>query len=265
MAVSESMITHTEFLKHKELFDADANVSDHTHHCYELCYFVNGEGTLDINGSKHPFSKGTFSITKPYIHHSQSGKYANVIYIGFYYNDSVGTLKSGTFQDENESFLRILNKMESEFAELKNNYSLLLAEYQKLLIFFLLRKQYANSKGGNTGSTLRYAVSYIQENYYTNIDIEQLANSLGYSYHRFRHLFKQEFGATINQYIVNQRLTYAMQLLRGTKKTVKEIAVECGFESQANLISNFKSVLNCTPSQYRNSTDINMETYNYHK
>lgn len=263
--MSESIITNTEFLKHKELFNSKATTSDHTHHCYELSYFVDGGGTLDINGSKHSFSKGTFTVTKPYIHHSQISEYVDVIYIGFYYNDSFGALKSGVFNDEDGSFLGILKKMESEFAELKNNYSLLLTEYQKLLIIFLLRKQYANPKGGNTESTLQYAASYIQENYYTNIDVEQLANSLGYSYHRFRHLFKQEFGATINQYIVNQRLTYAMQQLRGTKKTVKKIAAECGFGNQANLISNFKSVLNCTPSQYRNSPDSNMETYNYHK
>ena len=55
-----------------------------------------------------------------------------------------------------------------------------------------------------------------------------------------------------------------MQLLRNTPKTVKEIAAECGFSNQTRFISAFKSVLNITPTQYRNSTDINIETYNYH-
>ncbi len=262
--MSDNLVTHTEFLQHKELSGADSTVCDHTHHCYELCYFIDGEGMLDINGAKHSFRQHTFSVTKPYTHHSQTGDYAHVIYVGFYYNDFLGSIRSGTFEDPDGRFLELLLKMENEFSELRENYDTILAECQKLMIFFLLRKQYSGTRGGSTSDTLRYAISFIQENFYTEINTEQLANSLGYSYHRFRHLFKQEFGATINQYITNQRLNHAMQLLRNTSKTVKEIASECGFSNQTRFISAFKSVLNITPTQYRNSTDTNIETYNYH-
>ena len=61
----------------------------------------------------------------------------------------------------------------------------------------------------------------MKENYSYDIDFGQIANSCGYSYDRFRHIFQAEVGKTMNQYLLDVRFSKAKELLENLKRCAR--------------------------------------------
>ena len=56
----------------------------HAHPCYELVYYVQGNGIITFSGDTYVFEENTFSLTKPNEYHTEKGnKGTEVLYIGF--------------------------------------------------------------------------------------------------------------------------------------------------------------------------------------
>jgi transcriptional regulator GlxA family with amidase domain len=50
----------------------------------------------------------------------------------------------------------------------------------------------------------------------------------------FSHLFKQSIGTAPYQYLLQQRVERAKQLLKQTERSIMDIALECGFNSHSH-------------------------------
>lgn len=79
----------------------------------------------------------------------------------------------------------------------------------------------------------------------------QLAALVNLSASRFRHLFKEETGVTIHQYLRERRLERAEFLLRTTFLSIKEVMSEAGVGSMSHFVQYFKARYGVTPSAYR--------------
>ncbi|MBQ1262847.1 MAG: helix-turn-helix transcriptional regulator, partial [Oscillospiraceae bacterium] len=63
--------------------------------------------------------------------------------------------------------------------------------------------------------------------------------------------FKAEFGTTVNNYVTEKRLDLASVLLKGSRDSVKSIAVTCGFRDQNCFSRVFMKRFGTTPTSYR--------------
>lgn len=79
----------------------------------------------------------------------------------------------------------------------------------------------------------------------------QLAELVNLSSSRFRHLFKEETGETLAQYLRARRLERAEFLLRTTFLSIKEIKKAAGLSAMAHFVQYFKQRYGATPSAYR--------------
>lgn len=66
-------------------------------------------------------------------------------------------------------------------------------------------------------------------------------------------LFKQQTGVTLSNYLSNKVYERCRILLEGSSYSLDEIALRCGFSSQASLSRFFKSKSGITPTNYRKS------------
>ena len=93
-------------------------------------------------------------------------------------------------------------------------------------------------------------------NYKEKIDIEDLADGLGYNRHYVTHLFKEEVGCSMIAYINELRCRHAKTLLEKGTHTVEEIANMYGFSDQAYFTKVYKRYVGELPSKTKkqNST-----------
>jgi AraC family transcriptional regulator of arabinose operon len=82
-------------------------------------------------------------------------------------------------------------------------------------------------------------------------DTARLAAGVHLSASRFRHLFKEETGVSITQYLRERRLERAEVLLRTTFLSVKEVMLESGLMPVCHFNQYFKQRYGMTPSAYR--------------
>jgi len=78
-----------------------------------------------------------------------------------------------------------------------------------------------------------------------------LASEVGVSEPHVRRLFRQTYGKTPRQYLVEIRLKRAQDLLQTTSLGVDRIARAVGFASPGIFVKQFKRIYRMTPVQYR--------------
>lgn len=78
--------------------------------------------------------------------------------------------------------------------------------------------------------------------------LEQLAAVAGLSVSSFKRVFKEVAGIPPHAYILRKRIDRAQSLLRAGKRSVTEIAFECGFPSSQYFATAFKRVTGLTPN-----------------
>ena len=112
-----------------------------------------------------------------------------------------------------------------------------------------------NRREAPTGSLTRVQCealrAYIDDHVERNVTVAELASTCGYSANHFARLFKHSFKKSPHQYLIERRIERAKRLLFDRSKPIAEVAVECGFATQAHLNGSFKRKLGLTPGEFR--------------
>lgn len=121
-----------------------------------------------------------------------------------------------------------------------------------------LLRQYAATKpqvtvyeGGLPQRQLSQVLDYIDDHLDHDIKLADLAALLDISQFHFSHLFKQAIGTSPYQYLLQQRIERAKQLLKESDHSIMDIALLCGFNSHSHLSKQFRQLTGITPKAYR--------------
>ena len=94
-------------------------------------------------------------------------------------------------------------------------------------------------------------ISFIRDHLIEVIDFKKLASEHHLSYNRFRSIFKNETGTSLQQYLIHERLENAKQLMINTNLSLKEISEKTGFDSSFYFSKVFKNKMGYPPSNIR--------------
>lgn len=94
-------------------------------------------------------------------------------------------------------------------------------------------------------------LAYIHTHFNHQIKLETLAELVHLSNAETIRIFKRHVGRTPFKYILDYRLEHSINLLIGTRSTITETALECGFSSASYFIEKFKQAFHITPRKYR--------------
>ncbi|WP_088832199.1 AraC family transcriptional regulator [Paenibacillus tyrfis] len=239
------------FIKHPE----QTYIQAHQHGCCELVYYFQGDGITQIGSRQHTFREGTFALISPHVLHDENHKSeeSEVICIGFHSGyPGMKDLNSVFEDDEDRTIGQFLLRMKREFTEQREGYSEMLDLMVAELIIHLQRLLRIHVMPPTQEDQMQYVINFMDEHFQQNISVETLATMSGYSYDRFRHLFKEKTGAAPLRYLFLKRLELAKSLLLNTKMLVSEIASETGFINDAQFCSIFKRETGLTPKTFRN-------------
>lgn len=95
---------------------------------------------------------------------------------------------------------------------------------------------------------VKQTYEYIKDSLDVNFTLDELALNSNLSKYHFLRVFKKEFGLTPHNFIINQRVNKAYELIqKGTK--ISHACLEVGFNDQSHFTRNFKKLYGYTPSK----------------
>ncbi|MGL5941043.1 MAG: helix-turn-helix domain-containing protein [Waterburya sp.] len=120
-------------------------------------------------------------------------------------------------------------------------------------VFKPVFRQYAK---GLAPYKLRQTLDYIHAYLDQDLSLKVMAQQIGMSHCYFADQFKQAMRISPHQYVNQQRIEKAKQLLREQGRSLAEIALECGFASQSHLNKVFRKYVGTTPKNYQDQLGI---------
>lgn len=94
-------------------------------------------------------------------------------------------------------------------------------------------------------------LDYINVHYAEDLNLESMAEHVGFSKFHFSRLFKQYTDLTFNDYLNYRRLKAAEELLADRSISITEVSLRSGFSSISSFNRLFKEAKHCTPREYR--------------
>ena len=147
------------------------------------------------------------------------------------------------------------------FSDLNNYYSTAVKEDEIILQSLVLKLIYSLNRDANprlnkdNANSINHIViekslNYIKQNLTEDLSLEKMAQLMSLSPVYFHTCFQTSVGKTLRDYVEEQRLKKAINLLITTELTLTQIALECGFSSQSYFSFVFKRRMGTTPRQY---------------
>lgn len=104
---------------------------------------------------------------------------------------------------------------------------------------------------GMSASRQRRAVDFVEANIGNRFNLRDMAGAANLSTYHFSRAFKKATGKTPTRYVRDRRMREAQMLLKSSRMSLAEIALHCGWASQAHFTTTFKQWLGVTPGQFR--------------
>lgn len=220
------------------------------HENCEIVYYQSCKGVTSVGGEAYTITGDNVIFIPPNTEHDEliqdSGR---VMFFRFDCDEVDIPFKKCMFFFKcanSDSILSIIEKIISEQVCKKDYY----VEYIDLLIKQLVFELKRMALKKKNPEVVNLVAEYIQTYYYTDINFERLSDGYGYSLSRLRHIFKEEKGISVYQYLIDVRITAAKKYLKTTDFSVQKVAALCGY-TEANFITMFNQRMGITPMQYR--------------
>jgi len=251
-----------------ELLSASfVNQSFNKHFHEEFCFGVVESGQLDFNyrGKKVHANKGMINLCNPGEIHdgfTKEGWAYKMFYVDAKLmksisreisgkNNDIPFFKEGVIEDP------ILGKQLIDLHELMCDERVFLIEKEEMFLKVVSTfiKKYADSfipfeKLISSKPIIDAIVEYINDNLAYEILVSDLSKMANFSLYYFIRVFKKEIGLTPKEYLIQQRIKKARELII-KELPLAQIAQECGFYDQSHMIKYFKAYTGLNPSIYQ--------------
>lgn len=231
---------------------------------YLFFIVLRGSGTLLYEGKTFSLSSGDcifLDCSKPYAH-STSNALWTLKWVHFYgssmHNIYENYLESGGqpcfHSDRLEEYKEILDSVFSTASSTIYAKDMKICEKLTALLALLMEEiQNPELKGIRFSNRrdLHEVREYLGQHFSEKISLEHLSDQFFINKFYLTRLFKEQFGVSVNSYLLQARITHAKQLLRFTNLSIEEIGQKCGM-NDANYFSRmFKKTEGITPGEYR--------------
>ena len=98
---------------------------------------------------------------------------------------------------------------------------------------------------------IKKAIIYIHNHLGDNLSLQSVCEAINLNHCYLCDLFRREVHMTFSEYVLQQRISLAKQLLRNTNLSMSFIAMRCGFNTASYFCTCFKKVEGVTPSSIK--------------
>jgi len=242
---------------------------EHYHHYFEMCYLVDNECYLNLDGISYRIAEGDICIVPPSEKHCEMGLKKNKEFRIMWFVLEGSRLRINLMADRHKNSYDTVDHLDVEIPiYLLNLLPFILMTYRQnqprwvditkgaFLSLFSYVADLAEKGGSETGATwhekiLGETIEYLNANYNRDLGLDEIARKMGFSPNYFSSLFKEYCGVSIFEYINKIRVEKAKELLKDPKYRVKEISYMLGYSSQYYFSTVFKKLTKTSPEKYR--------------
>lgn len=263
-----------------ELFYYDdrnlTKVEAHTHNYYEFCFFIEGDVSMQVGKDTYPLHFGDMMLIPPHsphraIIHSNTTPYRRFVFWiseefcqqlelrSQYYTyiiRHVETCKNYLFHMDHLAFNSLQSKMIRLLEEMqadrfgKDVQIALYVDDLILRINRLVHEQIEPQKTEVDASLYSNLAEYIEEHLEEELSLEKLAEEFYVSKYHIAHVFKENIGLSIHQYITKKRLSLCQEAIR-SDTNITEVYQAYGFGDYSSFYRAFKKEYGISPKEYR--------------
>ncbi|NLJ70510.1 MAG: AraC family transcriptional regulator [Clostridiaceae bacterium] len=232
-------------------------------------YTIRGEGILKYNSDEYTVRPGQIfwidNMNYQYYKTSENTGFWHVAWIHFYgisckemynlfleKNNNRNVISMNENNNIKDHIYKIINLYSNDnHSGLKMSKDIYVSNLLQSIMYEILMSTVESLDFQSIPSIIRSACDYITNNYEKNINLDSLAQRFNVDKFYFHKLFKQYTQTTPHQYLITTRLNAAKKLLKTTKATITEIALDVGFNNPSHFINFFRKSENVTPGAYR--------------
>ena len=217
----------------------------HARDFYVLHYVVSGKGKYYVGGNCYEVSKGEIFIIKPNEFTTYTADIENpwhYIWIGFDgdYANKINELNKYVIPFKSPIFFDLADA---------ENFISTREEYLASKLFLIFSHIFETTTHTHYVEMVK---NYINTSYMRKMSVDGIAENLNVNRRYLSRIFKKKTHLTIQEYIINKRLSESIKLFN-TDLTLQEISALVGYENQFIFSKIFKKKLGISPKKYRES------------
>jgi AraC-like DNA-binding protein len=258
-SISEEHGVAFQFLGHCRRVSEDVVITDTLPEtAMLLMWLVEGEMDVQVEGGVHSYSAGDALLLSPHSRYDVSIQNTPVSYWwGVMHGPALpgmleeSGLETGTICGLSPPEYQIRPLMDDmRAATLTENMKR--HQAQRVAQFLHVATEHVRTHGNDP--ILAKATATIERNLGDpDLNVQSIAKLVGVHRTSLSRLFREAYGQTASNYIVEKRLQSACQQLRGTTRKVSEVAGLCGFKNLSSLSRAFNRHVGLSPTAYRES------------
>ena len=223
-----------------------------------------GSGELEYDGRRQKLQPGDcvfIDCHSPYFHRTSQDLWS-LQWVHFY-GPNMGAIyekyreRGGRpcFHPQSiDPFVRLLADIHALAASSDHVRDMKISERLTALLCLLMEESWNPERSRSAGAGRRNPQEikeYIDENYKKKLTLDELSERFYLNKFYLTRIFREQYGITVNAYLLSVRITHAKQLLRFSDLTVEKIGHECGMNDANYFTRIFKKIEGITPGEYR--------------
>ena len=246
---------------------------------YETLYILEGECQYKVDDKTYNIKKGDMAITFPNQMHqiisTTPSKRIVTMFVPKFLNrfNTEITNFDTVFNLMKEKEIFVISFSQNEMEKIENlllrmcktinsknfgddlQYTLSFFRVMLLISDHVLNKTNLNDKNYESNTIIKSTIEYINKNFKEKITIEGLAKEIAISPSYLSHVFKENTGVSVLQFIIKKRLSHAKKMLQ-EGKSIMEASIESGFKDYSSFFRSFKKEFLITPKDYIKSSSL---------